>query len=56
MSDKKSCELGVALCRSCDLEGKSYNHGSEIASGARILECSDGGWSEYINPFVTAGP
>ena len=57
MPDKKSCEFGgVELCRSCELKGESYGHGSEISSGARILECSDGDWNERINPFVTAGP
>ena len=57
MLDKKACKLGwVNLCRSCELEGGSYRHGSEVASGATIMECEDGEWSARINPFVTAGP
>ena len=40
----------------CQLHGKSYPHGSEIITGAKILKCADGEWQERVNPFITVGP
>ena len=40
----------------CQLNGKSYPHGSEIMAGAKILKCADGKWQERVNPFITVGP
>jgi hypothetical protein len=35
----------------CQLNGKSYPHGTEIMTGTQILECVDGEWR-----FFTFGP
>lgn len=57
MTEINSCEAGwVTLCRACELNGRVYHHGAELARGATISECSDGIWTKRINPFVTAGP
>lgn len=37
--------------RSCELQGKSYPHGTEIMAEAKILACVDGVWQEWDNPF-----
>ncbi|MGO9314887.1 MAG: hypothetical protein ACLQBD_24435 [Syntrophobacteraceae bacterium] len=57
MSDKENCELGwIRMCRSCDLDGKSYEHGSEVVNGALAVECENGKWKGRIDPFITVGP
>ncbi len=47
---------GPAGRKSCELRGRSYSHGSEIAEGAGSLECVNGEWKERSNVFLTAGP
>ena len=57
MADKSSCEQGlIMMCKSCELKGQFYHHGAEVANGPQVLECSDGRWTERVNPFTTAGP
>ncbi len=49
MSEKEGCELGwVTVCRTCDLDGKSYEHGSEVLNGELAIECDNGKWKGRI--------
>lgn len=54
ISGKESCEREV--CRSCELDEKSYIHGSEVRKGALAIHCVDGQWRGRVDPFVTFGP
>lgn len=57
MYGKDGCERdGKRTCRPCDLEGKSYSHGSKILKDALAMQCVNGKWRARVNPFVTAGP
>jgi hypothetical protein len=45
MSYRESCERGgVWQCRACDLDGKSYSHGSKVLKETLIVQCVDGRW------------
>jgi hypothetical protein len=56
MAEKESCKkTGIWVRRSCDLDGKSYSHGSKVLKETLAVKCVNGRWEGRNDPFAAAG-